>query len=165
MPDDLRKAKFVFVRRDAHCAPLQRPYEGPFRVIKTGAKTFKLDIGGQIETITVDRLKLAHLDLDYPVEVAQPRPRGRPKRGSKPKGAPPKQASTPISADPPQHTRSSRQINRPRCYIPSRGGGGGGGAAGPNRMFVIHGTVIISIKLSCIYLTSFSVYGHSILEY
>ena len=63
-------------------APFQRPYEGPFRVIEPGIKTFKLDIGGKTETITVDRLKLAQLDLDCPVEVAQPRPRGRPKGSS-----------------------------------------------------------------------------------
>ena len=122
MPDDLWKANFVFFRWDTHCAPLQRPYEGPFRVIETGAKTFKLDIGGRTETITVDWLKLAHLDLDYPVEVAQPRPRGRPKHGSKPKRAPAKQASIPISTDLPQRTRSGEQINHPRCYIPSLGG-------------------------------------------
>ena len=42
-------------------------------------KTFKLDIGGKTETVTVDRLKPAQLDLDCSVEVAQPRPRGRPR--------------------------------------------------------------------------------------
>ena len=33
---------------------------------------------GRTETITVDGLKPAHLDLAYPVEVVQPRPRGIP---------------------------------------------------------------------------------------
>lgn len=37
--------------------------KGPFRVIETGPKTFKIDIGHKTKTITVDRLKLAHLDV------------------------------------------------------------------------------------------------------
>lgn len=49
-----------------------RPYEGPFRVIESGPKMFKIDIGGKTEIIMVDRLKLANLDLDSPVPVAQP---------------------------------------------------------------------------------------------
>ena len=120
-PNNLRKAKFVFVMQDAHCTSLQRPSEGPFRVIESGAKTFKLDIRGRTETITVNRLKLAHLDLDCPIEVAQLRPRGRPQHGSKPKVEVPKEASPSISTDLPQHTRSSRQINRPSRYIRSLG--------------------------------------------
>lgn len=54
VPAGLQQAKFVFIRRDAHRTPLQRPYEGPFWVIETGPKTFKIDIGGKTETITVD---------------------------------------------------------------------------------------------------------------
>ena len=34
VPCDLQQAKFVFIRHDAHHTPLQRPYEGPFKVIK-----------------------------------------------------------------------------------------------------------------------------------
>ena len=78
VPRDLNLAKFVFIRRDAHRWPLQRPYEGPFKVIQPGPKTFLIDIGGKSETISVDRLKPAHVDLEQPVEVAVPRPRGRP---------------------------------------------------------------------------------------
>jgi hypothetical protein len=51
IPRDLQEAKFVFIRRDAHCTPFQRPYEGPSRVIQPGAKTFKIDRGGKAETI------------------------------------------------------------------------------------------------------------------
>ena len=51
-------------------------------------KTFKLDSGGKTETITVARLKPAHLDLESPVQVAQSSPRGRPKssRGAQASG-------------------------------------------------------------------------------
>ena len=119
LPHDLQKAKFVFIRRDAHRTPLQRPYEGPFRVIEPGPKTFRLDIGGRTETVTVDRLKQAHVDLDYPVEVAQPRPRGRPKGSGRTKVKVPRPS---LGTDLPQRTRSGRQVNRPHRYIPSLGG-------------------------------------------
>ena len=46
----------------------------PFKVIEPGSKTFTLNIGGKTETIMVDQLEPAQLDLDGPVEVAQPRP-------------------------------------------------------------------------------------------
>ena len=52
-------------------------------VIKPGHKTFRFYVGGQAETITVDRLKQAHVDLDDPVEVTQPKPKGRPTRNSR----------------------------------------------------------------------------------
>ena len=41
VPTDLQQAKFVFIRRDVHRTPLQRPYTGPYKVIETGPKTFK----------------------------------------------------------------------------------------------------------------------------
>ena len=42
--------------------PLQRIYEGPFKVLETGTKTFKVDRGGKSQTISVDRLKVANTD-------------------------------------------------------------------------------------------------------
>ena len=80
IPNTLQQAKFVFIRRDAHRTPLQHLYEGPFKVLQPGHKTFKIDIGGQTEKISIDRLKPAHSDLEQPVQVAQPRPRGQPKK-------------------------------------------------------------------------------------
>ena len=156
-PLNLQKARFVFIRRDAHRSPLQRPYEGPFKVIEPGPKTFRIDIGGKTETVSIDRLKPAHLDLDYPVEVAQPRPRGRPRGSHNPqsrasnqtlppssttlpqraraeKRTNPGQAPPPSNTTPPQRTRSGRQINRPRRYISLLGGGGGVAEPKPNRM-------------------------------
>ena len=52
------------MRRDAHRSPLQCPYEGPFKVITAGEKSFTIDRGGKIENISVNRLKPAHVDLD-----------------------------------------------------------------------------------------------------
>lgn len=78
VPHDLQSSEYVFIRRDAHRTPLQRPYEGPFHVLERGPKFFKIDFGGKADTVSVDRLKPAHLDLDQPVQVAKPRRRGRP---------------------------------------------------------------------------------------
>jgi len=84
VPRDLQQAKFIFSRRDAHRTPLQHPYEGLIKVIQPGSKTFQIDIGGKTETISVDRLKPAHIDLELPAQVAMPRPRGRPPKNSNP---------------------------------------------------------------------------------
>ena len=76
----LHSSQYVFVRRDCHRSPLERPYEGPFKVIHSGPKVFTIDRGGKLETISIDRLKPAHLDFDMPVPVPMPRPRGRPRK-------------------------------------------------------------------------------------
>ncbi|KAJ8401803.1 hypothetical protein AAFF_G00377740 [Aldrovandia affinis] len=75
---DLQSARYVFIRHDAHRNPLQPPYDGPYRVVETGDKTFIIDIGGSMEHISVDRLKTAHLDGERAVELARPPRRGRP---------------------------------------------------------------------------------------
>ncbi|RUS85737.1 hypothetical protein EGW08_006531 [Elysia chlorotica] len=74
----LKDSHFVFIRRDGHRGPLQRPYDGPFREITPGDKTFLVIVGGREELISVDRLKPAHVDLTNPVPVALPPRRGRP---------------------------------------------------------------------------------------
>ncbi|KAK3734969.1 hypothetical protein RRG08_038991 [Elysia crispata] len=78
IPPSLKNTRFVFVRRDCHRGPLQRPYDGPYRVITPGPKTFRVMIGRREEVISIDRLKPAHVDLIQPALVAQPRCRGRP---------------------------------------------------------------------------------------
>ena len=78
VPLSLGDSQFVFLRRDSHRTPLQRPYEGPYRVLQHGDKTFTLDMGGKDKVVSVDRLKPAHLDNEQPIVVAQPPRRGRP---------------------------------------------------------------------------------------
>ena len=80
IPQDLQHSQFVFVRRDAHRSPVQCPYEGPFKVITAGQKSFTIDRGGKIDNISVDRLKPAHVDLDAPLNLYVPRGRGRPRK-------------------------------------------------------------------------------------
>ena len=51
----LDTAAFVFVRVDRHKTLLCRPYEGPFRVIRKGDKTFTIARKNKEEVISMDR--------------------------------------------------------------------------------------------------------------
>ena len=117
LPHNLQKAKFVFIRRDCHRTPLQRPYEGPFKVIQPGPKTFKVEIGGRSEMVSVDRLKIAHVDTEEPPQVAVPKRRGRPKTLHRPVTK--RQPGNDLR---PQYTRSGRQVKCPHRYISVLGG-------------------------------------------
>ena len=74
VPPDLQDCHYIFLRRNLCCT---KPYEGPFRALQHDLKAFIIDYGGRRETVSVDRLKPAHLDVDKPVLVAQPCRRGR----------------------------------------------------------------------------------------
>ena len=62
VPKNLQSASHVFVRVGAHRRPLVRPYEGPFLVTKRSAKAFQISRSGQLEWVTVDRLKPAFFE-------------------------------------------------------------------------------------------------------
>jgi len=76
IPAHLAAAELVYVRKGGQPGPLAPPYGGPFRVISKSAKYFTLDIGGQQQTVTVDRLK-PHTGTAAASPAAPPR-RGRP---------------------------------------------------------------------------------------
>ena len=57
----LLSSSFVFVRCGPTKGPLQRPYDGPFKVIEPGTKHFIVHMKGKRETISVDRLKPAYV--------------------------------------------------------------------------------------------------------
>jgi hypothetical protein len=59
---------------------LEPLFDGPFEVEKSGDKVFRVWIGGRMETITVDRLKL-YLGA-APPKIAVPPRRGRPPTSS-----------------------------------------------------------------------------------
>lgn len=59
VPQRLSDCTHVFVRRDTLTKCLQKPYDGPYKVLKRNNKTFVVDIGGKPHTISIDRLKPA----------------------------------------------------------------------------------------------------------
>jgi len=79
VPDRLLNAKYVFIRTDARRTPLQTPFTGPYAVIERNDKFFTIQMGNKQDTVSIDRLKEAHVEDDgLPVPVAQPPRRGRP---------------------------------------------------------------------------------------
>ena len=62
--DGLSTATHVFIRHDAVRKPLQPPYDGLYPVIKRTDKHFTVNINGRNDTVSIDRLKPAHLDTD-----------------------------------------------------------------------------------------------------
>jgi hypothetical protein len=75
---DLATADCVFLRHDGPKSPLQKPYDGPFKVIKRSEKTFVINVRGRDVTVTIERLKPAFIvsdDLqtdDEPQQFQQP---------------------------------------------------------------------------------------------
>ena len=100
--NSLNSATHVFVRRGSVCKPLQKPYDGPFRVVSHSDKHFIIDLNGRKDTVSVDCLKAAHLDDSYTMDVP-PLPVMSP-------SAPPTSFSPPT---PPTFTRSGRRVHFP----------------------------------------------------
>lgn len=59
LPKDLDSCSHVFIRHDAVRAALQKPYDGPFRVVSRSGTNFKLFVKGKEVTVHINRLKPA----------------------------------------------------------------------------------------------------------
>jgi hypothetical protein len=57
VPPHLSAAELVYVRQGGQQGMLVPPYSGPYRVLDRSPKYFTVEVGGQPQTITVDRLK------------------------------------------------------------------------------------------------------------
>ena len=57
LPDALRAAWHVYVRRGQVAPPLTPLYQGPYLVVEKGPKFYKIDLGGREDVVSVDRLK------------------------------------------------------------------------------------------------------------
>ena len=77
-PTSLLLAKFIFIHHDGHKSPLQPRYDGPFHILDPGDKFFKVQFSHHVETISIDRLKITHVDESAKVKAVQPPRRGRP---------------------------------------------------------------------------------------
>ena len=105
---DLSTCTHVFIRHDAIRKSLQPPYDVPFKVIKRATKFYTILVNGHQQTISLDRLKLAHIDnppsniLSAPV---LPAVTPTPKSTLLPRQQPARQ------------TRSGRRVHFPDRYV------------------------------------------------
>ena len=72
IPPELSTSTHVFVRHDAIRKPLQPPYNGPYSVVKRTPKHFTVNINGRHDTVSIDRLKPAHIDFSALPDSADP---------------------------------------------------------------------------------------------
>ncbi|XP_066964377.1 uncharacterized protein [Macrobrachium rosenbergii] len=110
-PPSLSSTTHVFIRNDAVCLPLTRPYRGPFRVLERNNKAFLIALHGKNDWVSVDRIKPALLEEDTDVTTPHPPP-GQ----SSPQPAPcKKQARGRPRKHPPTPAASSPTQEFPRC--------------------------------------------------
>ena len=107
-PASLASTGYVYVRHDAHRTPLQRPYDGPFKILEVHDKYYVLEMNGRHDSVSIDRLKTA-----YGTQVdRQPEP-------VPPPAVPPRAVSsqpTPVAPQPTVYSRSGRPIQVPIRY-------------------------------------------------
>ncbi|XP_063370343.1 uncharacterized protein LOC134658621 [Cydia amplana] len=64
IPKDLKDSAYVFLRQGPERRSLEAPYQGPFKVLRHGVKTFDIEVNGKAIKVTIDRLKPAYLARD-----------------------------------------------------------------------------------------------------
>ena len=97
----------VFIRRDSVRKPLQPPYDGPYLVVKRSDKYFTVDIRGRKDTVSLDRLKPAHLDRSDDDSLTSSPPS---------QALPPAQETMPLQPSTPRVTRSGRRVHWPKRF-------------------------------------------------
>ena len=63
----LSTSTHVFVRRDSVKRPLQRPYDGPYKILHRTDKYFTIDLQGRRDNVSIDRLKPAYFESPNPM--------------------------------------------------------------------------------------------------
>ena len=123
IPASLDDTTHVFVRRDSVRQSLQRPYDGPYLVLSRHPRFYKLSINGRNDTVSIDRLKPAHVDRqDTPTTSTTPG-----SSSSTPTTPDTSQKEQPSTTTTPTDnsnsktvvTRSGRRVHFPK-YFPSR---------------------------------------------
>ncbi|GBL87037.1 Transposon Ty3-G Gag-Pol polyprotein [Araneus ventricosus] len=114
---DLSVCSNVFLRVDAVQPSLSQPYTGPYKVLSRTNKNFIILKDNKKVTVTIDRLKPAHLlldnvnssesKLDSPgVDTPSPTPSAKE----------PEKSGIPLPEKPPIHTRTGRRVHFPVKY-------------------------------------------------
>jgi hypothetical protein len=121
LPPDLLNSSHIFVRSPPAHPPLAPLYKGPFKVLQRLPHSFRLQMGPRTESISMHRLKPAHLPLG--TLPAMPPRRGRPPNNSLPSIL---KSVTPSSPGPrktltfaltsSQATRPRRNSHPPSCF-------------------------------------------------
>ena len=52
----------VFLRRISIAPPLTAPYDGPYKVVARSGRVMKILVKGKVATVSLDRVKPAHLE-------------------------------------------------------------------------------------------------------
>ncbi len=103
-PDSsLRSATHVFVRHDAVRKPLQPLYDGSYRVLDRYDRFYTLDLNGRTDSVSVDRLKPAHIDFPIAPETHMP-------SSAPPTTTPPSQPDIVLEPPATRTTRSGRHV-------------------------------------------------------
>ena len=105
VPDELRRASHVLVRRGGIQSSLNAPYTGPYHVISRDESSYRISMpGGRAENISISRLRPAVMPTDDDnLNVTPPTPHTPPRPGRRPR-----QPTNP----PPPPTRQTRSGNR-----------------------------------------------------
>lgn len=113
VPAGLSTCSHVFVRIDATRRPLERHYEGPFRVLQRKDRVFIVERHGKRETISIDRLKVAFIEPSEADSLVTHR------NAPAPPPPPDIPTPTPMPETLPRQTRSGRRVHWPRRLVES----------------------------------------------
>jgi cleavage and polyadenylation specificity factor subunit 1 len=81
IPQDLLTCDYIYLRTDSTRTPLQRPYTGPYKVIRRTRQTVTIETNNGPTSVSIQRVKPAYVDSKT-VTFDLPRRRGRPARRS-----------------------------------------------------------------------------------
>ena len=85
VPPTLQTCEYVYLRNDGHRTPLQRPYTGPYRVVRRTRQTITIQKPSGPESVSIQRVKPAFVD-PATITFDLPRKRGRPAKAKSPTG-------------------------------------------------------------------------------
>ncbi len=79
VPADLLTCDYVYLRYDGVKMPLQRPYTGPYKVIRRSRQTVVIETSNGPTSVAIHRVKPAYVD-EATMKVDMPKRRGRPRK-------------------------------------------------------------------------------------
>ena len=79
VPADLLTCDYVYLRYDGVKTPLQRPYTGPYKVIRRSRQTVVIETNNGPTSVAIHRVKPAYVD-EATMKVDMPKRRGRPRK-------------------------------------------------------------------------------------